>query len=547
MSSARARLDALARRLGGPRVLALPLLRTLAVVAGFVWVALAPDKYIHDGSVLVVLLGFLCYSVLLIGALARWPHTLLRLNVLVLLVDVTFALLLVYFTGGPTSALFNALLLIVGLQSYYYGLPRGMTVALGVGTGYVATIWPMLDPEDVANLGIRLVVLMGTALGVGLIGRTEEHERLQVLTLTAEAQELERYIRGVVASLREGVVALDAQGRVAAWNDAMMERYGLSPSAAVGRDLAECVPAYGREEVAGPLRRLLAGDAGTFTVEAIEHETAAGSRVIENLKCSLLRQAGRVAGAVLLVEDITDRVALERSARQAEKLAALGTLAAGLAHELNNPIGIISSRIEIMLLEAETQALPPGVADDLRVLHRHAQRVGKIAQGLLSFARQSSGQRGVADLNHLVAETVLLVEKQLARSGIVVKTTLAPWLPAVSGDANALQQVVLNLVTNARDVLRAGGEITIETVPVLDGSGAARLIVRDSGPGIAPETLARIFDPFFTTKPDGTGLGLSISYGIVREHQGTIDVQSQPGEGTTFVLTFPPIAEGVKA
>ncbi len=200
-----------------------------------------------------------------------------------------------------------------------------------------------------------------------------------------------------------------------------------------------------------------------------------------------------------------------------------------------------------MLLEAEAHGLPPGVADDLRVLHRHAQRVGKIAQGLLSFARQSSGQRGAVDLNHLVAETVLLVEKQLARDGIAVKTTLAPWLPAVGGDANALQQVVLNLVTNARDALGAAGQITIETSPVLDGSGAARLTVRDTGPGIAPETLPRIFDPFFTTKSEGTGLGLSISYGIVREHQGTIDVQSRPGEGTTFILTFPPLAEGVQA
>jgi two-component system NtrC family sensor kinase len=106
---------------------------------------------------------------------------------------------------------------------------------------------------------------------------------------------------------------------------------------------------------------------------------------------------------------------------------------------------------------------------------------------------------------------------------------------------------VFNLVTNARDVLGAGGEITIETAPVLDGSGAARLTVRDTGPGIAPETLPRIFDPFFTTKAEGTGLGLSISYGIVRDHQGTIDVQSRPGEGTTFVLTFPALTDGAGA
>ena len=547
MSLSRLRLEELGRRLGGTRMLALPLLRTLAVFAGFVWAALAPVKYTEGGELFLVLTGFSCYSVLLIAALVRWPHTLLRLNVLVLLVDVTFALLLVRFTGGPRSAVFNALLLIVGLQAYYYGLRRGMAVALGTGGAYVATIWSMLERDDVANLGIRLVVLVGTAIGVGLIGRTEEDERLQVLTLTGEARDRERYIRGVVESLREGVVAIDTEGRVTAWNDAMQERHGLSISAIIGRRLGECVPAFARAEVAEPLRRVLRGETATFTLEAIEHETVGGSRVVENLKCSVLREAGRVTGAVLLVEDITGRVALERSARQAEKLAALGTLAAGLAHELNNPIGIISSRIEIMLLEAEAHGLPPGVADDLRVLHRHAQRVGKIAQGLLSFSRQSSGQRGAVDLNHLVAETVLLVEKQLARDGIVLKTTLAPWLPAVGGDANALQQVVLNLVTNARDALEAAGEITIETSPVLDGSGAARLTVRDTGPGIAPETLPRIFDPFFTTKSEGTGLGLSISYGIVREHQGTIDVQSRSGEGTTFILTFPPLAEGVQA
>jgi PAS domain S-box-containing protein len=547
MPPIRPQLERLARRLGGPRVLALPLLRGLAVFAGFVWVLLAPPKYAEWGGVHTVLLTFFCYSVALIAALGRWPHVLLRFSLTVLVVDLTFALLLIRFTGGPDSALFLALLLIVGLQSYYYGLKRGLAVGFGSGGAYVLMVWSMIERSDVANIAIHLVMLVGTALGVGLIGRAEESERLRVLALTSEAQDRERYIGSVVDSLYEGVVALDSRGRITAWNRAMEDRCGLPADQVRGRALLECVPSYGREPLAEPLRQVLRGESAEFALEAMEHETVRGERVIQNLKCRALREAGHPVGAVLLVQDVTGRVVLERSARQAEKLAAVGTLAAGLAHELNNPIGIISSRIEIMLLEAESQSLPAGVADDLRVLHRHAQRVGKIAQGLLSFARQSSGQRGAVDLNRLVAETVLLVEKQMARDGIVVKCALAPWLPAVGGDANALQQVVLNLVTNARDVLGAGGEIAIETAPVLDGSGAARLTVRDTGPGIAPETLPRIFDPFFTTKPEGTGLGLSISYGIVREHQGTIDVQSRPGEGTTFVLTFPPLAEGVGA
>jgi two-component system, NtrC family, sensor kinase len=241
---------------------------------------------------------------------------------------------------------------------------------------------------------------------------------------------------------------------------------------------------------------------------------------------------------VLLIEDITERVGLERAARQSEKLAALGTLAAGLAHELNNPIGIISSRAELMLLEADSAPLSPDVAEDLRVIHRHAQRVARIAQGLLSFSRHSSGERARIDLNRVVDETLLLVEKMIVKDGITLRRALTPSLPPIWGDANALQQVVMNLVTNARDAVKGGGEISVETGAAVEPAGGVQLVVRDSGPGIPPEILPKIFDPFFTTKAEGTGLGLSISYGIVREHQGTVDVQSAPGKGTTFVLTF---------
>jgi anti-sigma regulatory factor (Ser/Thr protein kinase) len=139
-------------------------------------------------------------------------------------------------------------------------------------------------------------------------------------------------------------------------------------------------------------------------------------------------------------------------------------------------------------------------------------------------------------LNSWVVVIDLLVDKQIAGEGITIVRRLASGLPAVWGDANALQQVMMNLVTNAREALGGRGEILIETEPRADG---VRLTVRDSGPGIPRETRAKIFDPFFTTKPNGTGLGLSISYGIVRDHRGTIEVESQPGHGTAFVLTFP--------
>ena len=192
-----------------------------------------------------------------------------------------------------------------------------------------------------------------------------------------------------------------------------------------------------------------------------------------------------------------------------------------------------------MLQEAEELGLPPQVRQDLEVLHRHSQRVARIARGLLSFARQSPGDRGLLDLNGVVEDTLLLLEKQVSKEGILVRRSLAPDLPPMQGDPNALQQVVLNLLTNARDAMADGGEIRIETGTVAGRPGWLRLVVADNGPGIPLDRLPKIFDPFYTTKAQGTGLGLSVSYGIVREHQGTIDVQSQPGKGTTFTLTFP--------
>src|SRR6266702_776513 len=137
-----------------------------------------------------------------------------------------------------------------------------------------------------------------------------------------------------------------------------------------------------------------------------------------------------------------------------------------------------------MLLDAESEPLPREVTEDLRVLHRQAQRVARIAQGLLSFARQSSGERGPVDLNHLVEETLLLIEKQMDKEGIALKRALAPDLPPVWGDGNALQQVMLNLLTNARDVLVKGGEISVRTEVVPGQPRAARLVLSDTGPGI---------------------------------------------------------------
>jgi PAS domain S-box-containing protein len=530
--------DRLAARIGGASMLALPLLRALAMVALVVWLVIAPVEYRRASGFLPTVVGFLLYCLAVEAALWWRPSATLRLNFYVLLIDQLFALTLIYLTGGARNSFYLALPLIAALQAYYYGLRRGVAVAVVSAAVYAVLVWPTIETVDVANLSTRIIVLLGAAIRVGLVASAQERERLRVAALTRAAGERDRYIRNVMESLREGLIGLDHEGRITAWNPTMERWCGVSERDLAGRTLFDVSPNLKRETLAEPLQRLLRGEIDGFKLDAVEHETLREDHVAWNVSASLLRQAGLPAGAVLLIEDITERRGLERAAKQSEKLAALGTLAAGLAHELNNPIGIISTRAELMLLDAESRSLPDDVTEDLRVIHRHSQRIARITQGLLSFARSPSGQSGRVDLNRVIDETLLLVEKTIVKDGVRVRHALTPDLPMIWGDANALQQVVVNLLTNARDAVRAGGEIFIETRVAAEPPGRVQLAVRDTGSGIPPEVLAKIFDPFFTTKAEGTGLGLSISYGIVRDHRGTVDVRSTPGEGTTFVLTF---------
>jgi PAS domain S-box-containing protein len=535
-----------ARRLGGARIVALPILRILSISAGWLWVLLQGDPIHRLAPLVLALAAFTAYSALLLALVLLRPAATLRYHVPVLVADLSFALLLVRLSGGAGSVLYLALLLIAGLQAYYYGIARGLLVAAVAAAGYVGVSWTTIGADGRADVVIELMVLIGTALGVGLIGSLEEAERLEASRLRHDAAERELFIRDIVDSLDEGVIVLTDQGRVALVNSAA-EKFAAGGPPTAARDLASMFPGFDVARVRVDTERLLTGRAQHFTLSGIEHGVGAGRRTIVDVAGGVLRRGGRPAGVVLVVRDVTQRVGLEQSARRAEKLAALGTLAAGLAHELNNPIGIIFSRIEVMLMEAERMDVPSRVLEDLNVLHRHAARVARIARGLLSFARPGPGQFGPIDINDIVVDTLLLAEKQLAKAGVTVRRVLDPGLPPIRGNVDTLQQVVLNLVTNAADAIADDGEIVIETRALADPPGAVALRVSDTGSGIDPGELAKIFDPFYTTKPQGTGLGLSVSHQIVRDHGATIDVTSSPDGGTTFVVTFPPATSQVSA
>ncbi|HEY8368050.1 MAG TPA: PAS domain S-box protein [Thermodesulfobacteriota bacterium] len=357
--------------------------------------------------------------------------------------------------------------------------------------------------------------------------------------MSQEAQAREAYIRNVVESLRDGLVVLDREGRVSVWNDAMARQVGLEAARARGRSYRDLDTCLGGEAALSAVERLLGGRAEEFVLEAVEQVGLPGGRRVRNVRGSLLRDSGGPNGVVLLLEDITERVALERAAQQADKLAVLGTLSAGVAHEINNPIGIIMSRIELMIEDADRTGLPAEVRDDLAVLRRNAERVARIARSLLSYARKTPGQKAPLDLNTVVDEMLLLVGKQAITEKITIEKQLGANLPLVVGDVNQLAQVLLNLVNNAREAMTGGGTIRLTTSADPDRPGWVRLSVADTGPGIPADLQGRIFDPFFTTKPTGSGLGLAVSFGIVKDHGGVMTVESREGEGATFTIALP--------
>jgi len=227
---------------------------------------------------------------------------------------------------------------------------------------------------------------------------------------------------------------------------------------------------------------------------------------------------------------------------QSEKLAAIGTLVAGIAHEINNPVGIIAARADCMLMDAKEKGLDSQYAEDLMVINRHAGRISGITRSLLAFARQAPAEFAPVDVNAVIEDTLFLVDKQFSGEGIAIKKELSGERPRVLGNDNRIQHVLLNLLNNARDAMPEGGTITVTTA---NSGNVVEIIVKDSGEGITEEALDNIFDPFFTTKDvgKGTGLGLAVSYGMIQDMGGVIEADSVKGEGTTFTITIPRMKE----
>jgi two-component system, NtrC family, sensor kinase len=360
--------------------------------------------------------------------------------------------------------------------------------------------------------------------------------------LHLKAEELGRmreFNENILESLDDGLVVFDGSERIVLWNRALEGFYGVARQTAIGGTLGDVFDAPFVEALRAARRDHPNGATlSRAPIGSRQHDMA---RLLVNATEVPLRNpsgdASIVVGHILLIENITDRVRLEEQLQISEKMASIGLLAAGVAHEVNTPLTGISSFTQ-MLLEGADPSDPRTVL--LEKIERQSFRAAKIVNGLLNLSRPgtASNERIDVDVNAVIADVFALLEHQFEVASIKVRRELAASPVFVLGIEHQLQQVFLNLFLNARDAMPRGGWLSVSTR--LDGDRAIAEIA-DTGSGIPSEHLARIYDPFFTTKAigRGTGLGLSITYGIVREHDGTIHCDSAAGQGTRFTLSIP--------
>ncbi len=385
-----------------------------------------------------------------------------------------------------------------------------------------------LSSEDMALLA-AVAAQAATALENGRLYR-------QLRVKAEEVDRMREFSENILESLNDGLAVVNRDHRIVRWNRRLEELYGRRHEQAVGRRLGEVFDAAFLEALGSATSEAAEGAAFYRVPLATRHDPA--RRLLVNVATTPLRDSdGAVAGTIIIIEDISTRVQLEEQLQISEKMASIGLLAAGVAHEVNTPLTGISSFTQMLLQNAEPDDPRTKV---LEKIERQTFRAAKIVNGLLNLARPAHVDAGPVDLHAVIGDVLSLLEHQLRNGRIQVRKELAAPSALVQAIEYKLQQVFLNLFLNARDAMPRGGWLTIATSTAADGSIVVE--VSDTGSGIPVDHLSRIYDPFFTTKEigKGTGLGLSITYGIVQEHAGTIACDSVLGKGTRFTLSLPP-------
>jgi PAS domain S-box-containing protein len=401
---------------------------------------------------------------------------------------------------------------------------KGEVIAV-LGVGRKDGLDP-LNSEEVDTLK-TLAAQAATAIMNGRLYRSL-HSKAE------ELSELKDYSESILESLDSGIIVVGLDGRITSWNRAMESLYGQKREETLGRTLDEVFPGKFLEALRGSMD--LGSQGEIAHIYKLHLPAADGRSLMVNISVAPFEaKPAEHNGTILILDDVTARVRLEEQLQHTEKMASVGLLAAGVAHEVNTPLAGISSYTQLLLGQIEESDSRRPLLDKIE---KQSFRAAKIINNLLNFSRSGGAELERMDVNKTLVDVLSLLEHQLTGSRIRVRRELATDLPPIRGNENGIQQVFFNLILNARDAMPRGGWLTLVTYADTD---TVVVEVKDTGHGIRKEHVRRIYDPFFTTKGigRGTGLGLSVSYGIVQEHGGGIFVESTPGQGSRFQVALP--------
>ena len=413
------------------------------------------------------------------------------------------------------------------------------TRALGVVVVAVA--------REITNEEFVLVTTVGTMLAPALIhAEHSRHLETEVALRTRQIEQQRRFTERIIDSMPVGLYVIDREFRIQAWNrkrETGMQ--GVSREEAIGRTIFEIL----HRQPAELLRNEFEDVFSTGRIAEFQMESSASGehRTYRITKIPMRVNDTAVTHVITIGEDITEwREAQERFA-QAEKLAAIGTLAAGVMHEINNPLATIAACGESLQLKLKDladagQQIPQESDDYLSIIEQEVHRCKRIVNGLLEFSRPRAAGKELVDLNEVIEKTLFLLKHHASFKKMSIELELDRiGRPTIEGNAEQLIQVFMALLLNATDAMGENGRVGLRTKAATNPGDMVIAEVTDEGHGIKRQELQKIFEPFFTTKPPGrgTGLGLSICYGIVAEHGGRIEVDSLPGQGSTFRIFLP--------
>jgi len=359
---------------------------------------------------------------------------------------------------------------------------------------------------------------------------------------TRELRRTEAELSRIVSLSADGIVGLDSAGRIRLWNRGAERLMGFSSEEAQGRDLDDLIlpeGPRGRREQAY-LRQALQSSGAVIAYQTTRRAKSGEMVPVGITQTVLKNEEGQATGSSVILRDARLQEQVQEQMRRSERLSAMSVMAAGLAHELNNPVAVLDNRLELMQREASRSGMDDRLRQDVAVLRDQVGRLGEITGDLLRFARDETDEMTPLEVNDVVVRVTRLLDRILAAEGVGLEHSLANDLPRVLASTTAVETILVNLVLNAQQACRPEGMVTIATRSS-DASGRVEVQVRDTGPGVPDEFRNRIFEPFFTTKGDrgGTGLGLAVCRALMERHGGTIHLARGNGDGAVFVLGFP--------